>query len=151
MATIEHSIQILLAALFALWIRNSLAAWYSFFVAFLLLGWITVSWALFFPMFVPPDNVILVTGFYMALFSLLFSGGVAPLTYKGKRHVLHCLLFCGGGLLTRTVSVTLATQLQLFIAVTACLSSLASSRLRGTSLKAWLSRSRDVFRYVCLC
>ncbi|CAB9522559.1 Putative white-brown complex homolog protein 30 [Seminavis robusta] len=81
-ATLEHSIQIAIAALCSIWLRNSLSHWYSWMVAFLLCGWISVSWAFLFPLIVPPDNVVLVTGFYMVLFGLLFSGALAPVLYS---------------------------------------------------------------------
>lgn len=83
-ATIEHSTQCFLCGLCAIWLRNSLSSWYSFLVSFVLVGWIAVSWAFLFPLLVPLDNVVMVTGFYMVLFSLLFSGAIAPVLYKGK-------------------------------------------------------------------
>jgi len=82
-STVEHSIEAMIASMFALWLRNSIAAWYSYYIHFLLLAWLCVSWALLFPLLVPPRNVVLVTGFYMTFLSLLFSGGIAPVTYQG--------------------------------------------------------------------
>lgn len=84
MATLETSIQVTIAAMFALWLRSSLSTWQNFFVNFLALGWLATSWALLFPLLVPPENVYTVTGFYFVLFSLLFSGGIAPVMYKGE-------------------------------------------------------------------
>ena len=83
-ATLETSIQIIIAAMFALWLRNSMSTWTSFFVNFLALGWITTSWALLFPLVVPAENVFTVAGFYFVLFSLLFSGGIAPVMYGSE-------------------------------------------------------------------
>lgn len=82
-ATFEHSMQVLAASIFALWLRNSIAVWYSFFVNYLLLAWLCVSWALFFPLIVPQKSVVLVTGFFMTFTALLFSGGIEPVTYNG--------------------------------------------------------------------
>lgn len=83
-ATIEHTIQVALCALCAIWLRCALAHWSSWMIAFVLCGWLAVSWALVFPFIFPLENVVLVTGFYMVLFSMLFSGAVAPCTYQSK-------------------------------------------------------------------
>jgi hypothetical protein len=83
-ATIEHTVQVVLCALCAIWLRCSLSHWSSWMIAFVLCGWIAVSWALVFPFIFPAENVVLVTGFYIVVFSLLFSGGVAPVTFGGK-------------------------------------------------------------------
>ena len=81
-ATIEHSIQILCLTFFAAWLREPVAHWSSYFAHFLALGWICVSWSLFFPMIIPPDNVVVVTGFFMAFCGLLLSGAFPPTTWK---------------------------------------------------------------------
>ena len=47
-----------------------------------MLGWLCTSWALLLPLLVPPKNVVLVVGFFMAFFGLLFSGGLAPVEYE---------------------------------------------------------------------
>lgn len=80
----EHSFQMLIAASCAFWLRDSLTSWLSYFVNFLLLMWMTVSWSLFIPLLVSPANVVLAVGFFMAFFGLLFSGGLEPVTYKSK-------------------------------------------------------------------
>jgi len=83
-STVEHTVQVIFSSMFALWLRNSLASWYSFYIHFLLLAWLCVSWALVFPLLIPPKNVVLVTGFYMTFFALLFSGGIDPIKYTGR-------------------------------------------------------------------
>ena len=83
-ASLEHSIQVFIGAYFAFWIRNPIVVWYSFFIHFLLLTWLCVSWALFLPMIVPQENVTLVVGFFFAFCGLLFSGALPPVTYQGK-------------------------------------------------------------------
>jgi len=80
----EHSFQMLIAASCAFWLRDSLTSWLSYFVNFLLLMWMTVSWSLFIPLLVSPANVVLAVGFFMAFFGLLFSGGLDPVTYTSK-------------------------------------------------------------------
>jgi ABC-type enterobactin transport system permease subunit len=80
---IEHSLQAILAASAAFWLRNSLAHWTSYCVSFFMMAWLCVSWALLIPLLVPPKNVVLVVGFFMAFFGLLFSGGLSPTKYKG--------------------------------------------------------------------
>lgn len=94
-STIEHSVQVMFSSMFALWLRNSLAAWYSYYVNFLLLAWLCVSWALLFPLLVPLKNVVLVTGFYMTFFALLFSGGIDPVEYSDIYDSTGVALFSG--------------------------------------------------------
>jgi len=84
MSTLEHFAQATLAAIAAYWIRDSLVAGANYLVAFLMMTWLCVSWALLFPLIVAPKNVVVVTGFFMAFFGILFSGGLAPVTYEGK-------------------------------------------------------------------
>jgi hypothetical protein len=83
-ATIEHSIQIIIIVFFASWLREPVANWTSYYVHFLLLAWICVSWALFVPMVFAPDNVIIIIGFFMAFCGLMISGTLAPVTYEGE-------------------------------------------------------------------
>jgi hypothetical protein len=78
-ASLEHAIQVFIAAIFAVWFRNPAASGVSYFVHFLLLSYICVSWALLVPMVVPPENVVLVIGFFMAFLGLLFSGASPPI------------------------------------------------------------------------
>jgi hypothetical protein len=84
MVTLEHFAQLLIAAAFAFWIRNPLASPGSFSVHFLLLAWVSLSWALFIPMVVSPDSVVLVAGFFFAFCGLMFSGAFPPIVYKCK-------------------------------------------------------------------
>jgi hypothetical protein len=86
-ATLEHSVQIIICAAFDLWLRSSFAEWYSYIATFLLLGWIAVSWALLFPLLVRRDNMVLVTSFCMLLTSFLFSGA-------SKYTTVLCMIAC---------------------------------------------------------
>lgn len=92
-STVEHSIQIILASFVAFWLRNPWQSWIAYYTHFLLLTWISVSWALFLPQAVPPDNVIVVIGFFFAFCGLLLGGAFPPLTYKSKffSFLLHLL------------------------------------------------------------
>jgi len=94
MVTLEHSAQTVIAALFSLWLRSSYASWTNFFVHFLGLSWIATSWALLFPLIIPAENVFTVAGFYYVLFSLLFSGGVAPVLYSSKLIKVKLVIVC---------------------------------------------------------
>jgi hypothetical protein len=80
-ATVEHSLQIIIVAFFAAWLRDPIANWFSYFVHFLLLAWICVSWALFVPMIFPPDNVVVIVGFFMAFCGLMISGALPPVRW----------------------------------------------------------------------
>jgi len=81
LSTIEHSIQVVISAFFASWIRNPVASNVSYYIHFLLLAWITVGWALLIPMVFPSDTVTLVAGFFFAFCGLMFSGAFAPIQY----------------------------------------------------------------------
>ena len=82
-SSLEHGIQLILCALVNLWLRNTTRSIASYIVDFILLGWISVSWALFFPIIVPPKNIVLVTGFFMAFFGMIFGGALPPVEFKG--------------------------------------------------------------------
>ena len=77
-ATLEHSFQMLLAGVMSIIFRGTVSSWGAHILNFVALGWGAVSWALFFSVIVPPKNVIMVTGFFMAFFSILFSGALGP-------------------------------------------------------------------------
>ena len=80
--TIEHSAQVVVAAFFGHWLRNSLAAALPFYVNFLTLCWMCVSWALLLAVVLPPATVVVGVGFFMAVTALCFSGGLAPTEYR---------------------------------------------------------------------
>jgi hypothetical protein len=84
-STAEQSIQVLLASVVAFWLRNSFCHWIMYAVNFLLLGWISVSWGLFFAIIIPPKNVVLVIGFFMLFGCLLLSGVNPPIVYAGEK------------------------------------------------------------------
>jgi hypothetical protein len=84
MATTEHSLQVLVGAYFAIWIRNPLASAASFIVHFVLLGWIVVSWSLLIPMVTPPETVMIVGAFLFVFCALMFSGAFPPILYHRK-------------------------------------------------------------------
>ena len=79
---LEHTAQIIIVSFFAAWLREPVASWWSYFFHFESLMWLCVSWALFFPMFVPVDNVVIVVGFFMAFCGLMISGAFPPTTWK---------------------------------------------------------------------
>lgn len=81
MATTEHTIQVLIACFFAIWIRNPLASSASFIVHFVLLAWVVVSWSLLIPMVTPPESVMIVGAFFFVFCGLMFSGAFPPILY----------------------------------------------------------------------
>ena len=82
-STVEHVVQMFLAAGCAYWLRDSAtSSWYTYQVQFIMLMWMVVSWSLFLPLLVPPNNVVLGVGFFIAFFGLLFCGALAPVMYK---------------------------------------------------------------------
>jgi hypothetical protein len=88
--SIDQGCQVMLAAVVAEWLRHSIGDSGAFYVSFIILAWVSVSWCLLIPLVVPPKNVVLVVGFFMAFFGLLFSGSNPPVEYSGK-------FFCFGG------------------------------------------------------
>lgn len=91
--SIEHSVQICIAAFFGLWLRNTFANPLAFYINFLLLCWICVPWAMLLAIMIPPESVTLVVGFFMGFSGLLFSGGLEPIEYYGECVLLGLLLF----------------------------------------------------------
>jgi len=81
--TVVHSFQAVAASLFAFYIRNSLAHWYTYVINFIMLSWISASWGMLFPFLVPEKYVIIVTAFLVAFFSLLFCGAITPISFEG--------------------------------------------------------------------
>jgi len=81
-STIEHSVQLLLAGLACAVLRQTPSSWYALIANFIMLGWICTSWAFLFSIIVPPKNLVLVTGFFMAFNGLLLGGGIPPVEYK---------------------------------------------------------------------
>jgi len=78
----EHTIQILLIATPAVWLRCTATSEFCLLLSFIMLAWVSTSWSLFFPLFIPPKNVVLVIGFFSVFFSILFSGLLSPATFS---------------------------------------------------------------------
>lgn len=95
LATIEHSAQVVISAFFSFWIRSPLAAGGSFYVHFLMLAWVCISWALLIPMVFPLENVTLVGGFFFMFSGLMFSGAFPPIIYKDIYDNTFVELFSG--------------------------------------------------------
>ena len=74
---------ITITATVALWLRNSFTNGFVFIVNFIMMDWVVVAWGLLFPLFIPPENVIVVTGCFMAYCGIQFSGQLAPVNFKG--------------------------------------------------------------------
>ena len=82
--SIEQGCQILLAAIIAQWTRHSISSVTMFYVSFLLLTWISVSWSVLIALILPPKNTMVILAFFMAFCGLLFGGALAPGDYNGK-------------------------------------------------------------------
>lgn len=82
MSTIEQGLQVVIAACVGLWLKNTTTSIENYFLNYLMLSWHCVSWALLLPLIIPRQNVVLVTGLFMSLFGLLFSGVLSPVEYK---------------------------------------------------------------------
>ena len=81
--TLKVSIKMVVVALFTVFLRNTGASVFATITHFILLGWLASSWGLIFPLFVPADNVVLVTGFFVIFTSLLFAGAPSsPIEYE---------------------------------------------------------------------
>lgn len=78
------SIKMIVTGLFVLFLRNTAVSVFATIIQFVLLGWLASSWGLIFPIFVPAENVILVTGFFSLFTSLLLAGAPStPIEYEG--------------------------------------------------------------------
>lgn len=94
-STFEHAIQMVLCAMVAYWLRDSVANYIATLTNYIMLMWLVVSWALFIPLLVPPGNAVLAVGFFMAFFGLLFSGGLDPITYEDIYNSEIAAILCG--------------------------------------------------------
>ncbi|CAB9504093.1 Putative white-brown complex homolog protein 30 [Seminavis robusta] len=79
--TVEHSAQLVIVGSAAYWLRDSIVGRGSYYASFLMLAWLTVSWALLLSVVVPPKNIFNIVGFFMAFSGLLFSGASPPILY----------------------------------------------------------------------
>ena len=71
-----------LTAIFCYVLRNTASIGIAAIVQFLLLGWMSSSWGMLWPTFVPLESVPLVTAFHQIFCGLLLSGGSDPVTYE---------------------------------------------------------------------
>ena len=90
---IEQGCQIMLAAIIAQWTRSTISSAGSFYFAFLLLSWVTVSWSVLIALITPPKNTMVIIGFFTAFFGVLFAGVMPPGKFEGKFPTL-CLNSC---------------------------------------------------------
>jgi len=74
----EQVVMVVITAAVAQWLRNSFNEGHVFLVNFIMMDWVVVAWGLLFPLFIPPENVIIVTGCFMAYCGIQFSGQLAP-------------------------------------------------------------------------
>ena len=93
--TVEHSVQLILVGSAAYWLRVSTSGRGSYYASFLILAWLTVSWALLLAVVIPPKNIFNIVGFFMAFTGLLFSGASPPLLYEDIYSSPFIALFCG--------------------------------------------------------
>jgi len=93
--TIEHSIQLIFAGLICGVIRSTPSSWCALIINFIMLGWVCVSWAILFSVIVPPKNLTIVTGFFMAFFGLLFGGAISPVEYEDIYSKLYLEILSG--------------------------------------------------------
>lgn len=80
-STIEHTILIIIVAVAVIWLRVTITSEICGILNFIMIGWLTTSWSLFFPLIVPPQNLVLVLSFFIVFFTLMFSGGMSPTTF----------------------------------------------------------------------
>lgn len=108
--TVEHCAQLLIVGATAKWVRHGNTGEASYLVSFLMLGWLTVSWALLLAVVVPPQNIFNVVGFFMAFTGLLFSGASPPVLYSDIYDNPGWAIFCGFFSPTRYFTESLAVS-----------------------------------------
>ena len=91
---LEQVIMVILTGVVGLWLRNSFNNGFVFILNFIMMDWVVVAWGLLFPLFIPPENVIIVTGCFMAYCGIQFSGQLAPVNFKGVYTMcFNCSIF----------------------------------------------------------
>ena len=108
--TVEHSIQLFLVGAAAYWLRDGVSGRASYYASFLMLAWLTVSWALLLSVVVPPKNIFNIVGFFMAFSGLLFSGASPPILYPDIYNNAISGIFCGFFSPTRYFTESLAVS-----------------------------------------
>jgi hypothetical protein len=93
--TVEHSVQVILVGAAAYWLRGAISSRGSYFASFLILAWLTVSWALFLAVVIPPQSIFMIVGFFMAFTGLLLSGASPPVLYSDIYASPVTALLCG--------------------------------------------------------
>jgi len=81
-STIEHTIQIIVIGVSVVWLRCTVTSILCSYLSFVLMAWVATSWALVFPIFIPPKNVVVVIGFSTLFFCALFSGTTPPALFQ---------------------------------------------------------------------
>lgn len=81
--SLDQGLQMLFAAIIAQWMLHTISNMGAFYVAFLLLAWVSMSWALLIPLITTPESTVVVLTFLVAFFGLLCSGTSPPVTFKG--------------------------------------------------------------------
>ena len=82
-STFEVTLKMLLIGTSYYTLRNSAASGGATLISFVLLGWISSAWGMFFPIFCPPKHASIVTGVFVTFGCLLLSGQQAPFHYHG--------------------------------------------------------------------
>jgi len=82
-STFEVTAKMLLIGTSYYTLRNSAASCGATLIPFVLMGWISSGWGLFFPIFSPPNHANIVTGVFVTFGCLLLSGSTAPFNYPG--------------------------------------------------------------------
>jgi len=77
-STIEHTIQIIFVGVPVIWQFCSASGYTTSVLNFILMAWVSTSWALFFPIFIGPEYVQLVIAAFFAVFNVLFCGFLDP-------------------------------------------------------------------------
>lgn len=80
--SVEYISQMMLVSAIVLWLRNSLTTYFVFFLNYVLLAWTSASWSFFFAGFIPPANLSVTIGFFVAFCCLIFGGGLQPYDYE---------------------------------------------------------------------
>ena len=99
--TVELTCVMTLAAFLSFILRSSLTNFFAYFINFFLLGWISSSWVFFLYPIVPSKNLALTVGFWVTFASLLFSGGLDPISYEEVYSDKSSQLFSGFAAPTR--------------------------------------------------
>jgi len=80
-STVEMVIQMIIAGFFAAFISMPISSWVNFILNFVVLGFGCLSWSLLLSIVIDEKNLVMVTGFLLAVTNIFLGGGLPPVEF----------------------------------------------------------------------